>query len=325
MPRNAAHELAPGVRRSSCQAPFVRADLPKFVRKELQLEPGDTQVADFSYQLNPKFSVLLQLVASGRLWSTLHYFASMEDVETIVHNARLAESLEALPKRAFFDRHGFVLVRHETALRGEDWGEAACSWWNEAKDAYHREVVGILREYFPEALSIDPGMLMLRGPSAAAYAQGVHQDLAFTDEDYAWSMGQEWKDKFSKPEVNGFMLLCFWRPTRPMQRPLQKMPLALCDPTTVKLGDVVPRLTFGEGAEQGIRELGLKADPGQRWYYYPEMTISEVLIFKQFQYFKRQAGRPELHTCFHTAFTDPTAPVGAEERRSAEYRVGLWF
>ena len=70
--------------------------------------------------------------------------------------------------------------------------------------------------------------------------------------------------------------------------------------------------------------LGLRHSFNHKWYYYPNMTNDEVLAFKQFEHTK---GVPytKVNTCFHTAFTDPTAPENAEKRTSSEYRVWMYF
>merc|ERR1712039_859094 len=139
-------------------------------------------------------------------------------------------------------------------------------------------------------------------------------DYGFVADDWPLA-GAEFKRRFSSPEVRGLMAINFWRPVRPMRGPVLKTPLAVCDPTSVKMEDILP-VSIRWDHMPHHRMLNLAHDDEQRWYYYPEMTVDEVLIFKSFQYFKAQDG-PELNTCFHTAFQVPGAPADAEERHSA--------
>ena len=67
-------------------------------------------------------------------------------------------------------------------------------------------------------------------------------------------------------------------------------------------------------------QLALRYGEGQRWYYYPEMTPDEVLVFKQFQCSKDDP-EPPLASCFHSAFELPDTPADADERQSCEHRV----
>ncbi len=70
--------------------------------------------------------------------------------------------------------------------------------------------------------------------------------------------------------------------------------------------------------------MALRRNPGQQWWYYPEMTTDEVLAFKLFDARKSDA-EPRLRSCFHTAFAHPDTPEDAEERQSCEYRLGVWL
>jgi len=190
---------------------------------------------------------------------------------------------------------------------------------------YAGEVEAIIRELLPASreLELDPEVVR-RGPGTKnpIYNFAPHQDYGFTAEDWPLA-GPEFREHFGRPDVRGLMVINFWRPVRPMRGPVKRTPLAVCDPRTVKLEDIVP-VSVKRDNMGYVRMLDLAYDPGQRWYYYPDMSVDEVLVFKSFQHFKSQAG-PELHTCFHTAFEHPGAPPGVEERQSCEYRARIWF
>ena len=57
--------------------------------------------------------------------------------------------------------------------------------------------------------------------------------------------------------------------------------------------------------------------------YYPEMTCDEVLVFKQFEFFKEidEVPEPRQRSIFHTAFNHPGASFFDDRRQSTEYRM----
>ena len=109
-----------------------------------------------------------------------------------------------------------------------------------------------------------------------------------------------------------------------MTQPVRHMPLALCDPSTVRLEDLVPTslVNFTPTGKPSV-QMGLRYHPDQRWYYYPNMTTEEVLVINQFDL--RRGEMPTLRSCFHTAFELPDTPADAEPRKSCEHRPQIFF
>ena len=58
--------------------------------------------------------------------------------------------------------------------------------------------------------------------------------------------------------------------------------------------------------------------PGQRWYYFPRITPTETLIFRQYDTREEALNR---RTVFHTAAVDPTSPPNAHDRYTIEVRM----
>ena len=106
------------------------------------------------------------------------------------------------------------------------------------------------------------------------------------------------------------------------------MPLTVCDPSTVSMSDAVPTALYGF-SKTGLptSQLSLKAKEENKWYYYPDMRNDEVLVFKQFEFFKGVDDQEDatFKTCFHTAFKHPDAPYCVEKRKSCEHRVSVFF
>jgi hypothetical protein len=109
-----------------------------------------------------------------------------------------------------------------------------------------------------------------------------------------------------------------WRPIRPVER----MPLAVCDASSVDEGDLIRTIIGQKEGDQQTPYAGfnLAYNPGQRWFYYPAMQPGEVLAFKIWD--SRQ-DRPYMAA--HTAFEDPTSRLDAPTRLSHEIRTIAFF
>jgi hypothetical protein len=150
------------------------------------------------------------------------------------------------------------------------------------------------------------------------------EDFEVSVEAYATpEAAKGWRQGFERDEVEAFMMIDLWRPTN-MSGPLLHMPLALCDPQSVDMADVIPTAMRGI-APSGLptNHVALRYNPRQRWYYYPAMRADEVLAFKLFECRKDDPEPTRFRSVFHTAFVDPDVPADAEERQSCEHRVGV--
>ena len=245
---------------------------------------------------------------------------------TRVRDARQLQSQSALPADRFFDEYGFALLDHESAV--EDWDV-------DPSPVYHAEAAALIREQLlpGRRLEIYQGPPTRRGPGTPSpeYATGVHQDFGIGPDAYEEGLraftGAEissgWRQRLERDDVEGFLTVNLWRPVY-LDGPLRHMPLAVCEPRSVRREDCVPlRLSGVPGADQPTNQLGLRRAPGQRWHYYPDMTRDEVLAFKIFQFYKDEdSGR--FDACFHSAFEDPATPPGTPPRQSCEHRVSVY-
>jgi hypothetical protein len=251
-----------------------------------------------------------------------------------IEDARPVQA-EAASDAAFFGEHGFVLLDHETAVG--DWeSNATPPESSEVARVYYPEIERLIRERLlphkrVEVRQSSPPLRRGRGTAMPQYANGVHSDYGVTPEDFEVSVeaystreaAQGWRRGYERDEVEAFMMIDFWRPTN-MSGPLQHMPLALCDPQSVDMTDVIPTAMTGI-APSGLptNHVALRHNPRQRWYYYPGMRADEVLAFKLFECRKDDPRPTRFRSVFHTAFADPDAPADAEERQSCEHRVGV--
>ena len=256
-----------------------------------------------------------------------------------IHDARELQARAAhdphYSDAAFFEEHGFVLLDHESEVSSWDLDAGRPEAEQDPVRVYHPEAEALVRERLlpGRKLEVYQGPPVRRGPGTAnpTYAAGVHQDNGLTPDDFEEGLraftnpeiSGWWRERFDRDDVLGFQLIDFWRPVQ-LEGPLRHMPLAVCEPRSVRIEDCVPlRLQGLTPTGLPTNQLGLRAHPDQRWWYYPGMTRSEVLAFKNYQYTKgRSGGRVEA--CFHTAFWEPGCPVDEPPRQSCEHRVSVF-
>ncbi|MFC3172702.1 CmcJ/NvfI family oxidoreductase [Novosphingobium bradum] len=108
-----------------------------------------------------------------------------------------------------------------------------------------------------------------------------------------------------------------WRALTP---PPQDVPLALCDQRSAREADWVTGQTIEDHIPAPIPYVSSVADPGQRWFHYPDMTLDEALVFKNYD---SDPTRPL--GCLHGAFRLEGAPATSVPRASAEARMVAFF
>ena len=146
-----------------------------------------------------------------------------------------------------------------------------------------------------------------RGSGPGYYASSVHADVSPFIEDLTSGTGGQ-----------HFGLYNVWR-NIDLERNIELMPLALCDATTVSSADIVYADSWRRTKPPTrFTNSRLIHNAVQTWYYFPQMTPNEVLLFKQYDTRQENAGR---RTAFHVAFKDPTSPIDAPLRQTIEARV----
>jgi len=271
-------------------------------------------------------------------------------VPATIYDARAKEKEEGLSKKEFFDKYGFVLLSHKTAMDADGWSESdrdigkLLSSFNSndgeyekimddfrngdtaVKSIYANEVVDLIRSIVPDVKTVMPPARGIRryitNNLNKAPAKQVHNDYGLNFDEVVdrnpFFDFQSQRKKFEETDSDEYMLVNLWRPIRPMSdEPLRSFPLCFLDSSTISSDDFVSIDYNSFGVV-----TGLKQNPEQhKFYYYPDMTVDEVVIFKQFH--KARNETLARMPTFHTAFADPTADENTEGRVSFEYRVGL--
>ena len=239
-------------------------------------------------------------------------------IDTIVHDAR--------SKELTLDKNSFEYVKQTTSLRTED---------------FYNNQEKIITDYYPEMATLikeatgaahvevfhhqvrnekkNNGNAQNLHTSVQGYANGIHSDshpqaaeelfLSFSDRDS------------TKGYITGrFLYINAWRNIS--DEPIGNNHLAVCDETTiVKPDDYITSDLFVENQHIQQYRLSDRNAAQHRWYYYSKMKKDEVLLFKQWDSDRTLSGR----VCFHSAFSDPSAPNDVPPRQSIEVRAIAYF
>lgn len=254
--------------------------------------------------------------APGREYNTGVY----APYDVTIRNARLA------PCRFTLDEHGFRLGRHATSIT--DWenqygadSDYACEVCAVAKKLCGADFVapmgGMIRSSGKTAHNIQP-------PAAEAHVDFTTRSA---------NMIAERMYRQANPRGPGYdRFICFslWRALSP---PPQDWPLALCEGGSVRDDegtrntkvdvDEIPsgEALFAEipGEDDMVAATIFHYSPDHRWWYFPDMTMDEVIFIKFHDSDHNRAWRTP-----HTAFHDK-GRAGAIERRSIEFRAVAYF
>ncbi|EJT99212.1 hypothetical protein DACRYDRAFT_23821 [Dacryopinax primogenitus] len=114
-----------------------------------------------------------------------------------------------------------------------------------------------------------------------------------------------------------FQIINVWRP---IANAAYDMPLALADGRTVSPANLVPSTLRYPDREGETYQIAYS--PAYEWYYLRGMGTDEVALIKCYDSEPREGGSRFTP---HTAFEDPSTPVGAPKRQSIELRVLVFY
>jgi hypothetical protein len=276
--------------------------------------------------MSPQATVNNQTTVSGTLEANLNFAADrtnggiwsngnpslttqkLQPHKVSIHNARLLTPAPSL------DREGFTFVRHPVS--GNDWHNP--EWIN---GTYIPETLAMVQQITGAAkvLTFPMRATLIRdtgNSSMAPAAQFVHIDQIRESAELFLSFLADAQTIAKYPRVKMFNV---WRPTTP---PPQDVPLAICDQTTLAPSDWVIGRTVEPDIKipEGVPYLASVYNPGQVWYYIPDLTPDDAVIFQGYD------NNPDLPLgCLHGAFTHPIPPAGAVPRASIEMRLFALF
>ncbi|HET7596147.1 MAG TPA: CmcJ/NvfI family oxidoreductase [Burkholderiales bacterium] len=212
------------------------------------------------------------------------------------------------------DRNGFLLVRHETAVR--DFFDP-----HEIESVYYPEVAALIRERSGAKRVHVFDHTLRSGDEGEREAKLIREPVLWAHNDYTeWSAPQRVRDLLPDEAdallARRFAIIQVWRA---INRPIQSNPLAIADAGSVAFDDLlVAERRYPGRIGQTYR---LRYNPAHRWFYFPEMRRDEALVFKVFD--SLNDGRARFTA--HTSFDDPQTPRGAPPRQSIEARALVFF
>jgi len=267
------------------------------------------------------------------------YVAAGEEFNTGDYEPRLVKIRNARNCQEQFtlDSHGFTLLAHKSNV--DDFTDSA------SVDAiYPDEVVAAVAGLTGADLVVPLGwMLRTSGDipkqeEVAGYqhqgglqppAGDVHVDML---PDRAEGIAEAIYKKVAPDGTpyRRFIAMSVWRAFSP---PPQDWPLAVCDGRSVEpsegvantmivcdaLPDEATMLAPLAGEEEMMAAAVFRFNPAHRWWYFPDMTRDELLLFK-FHDSEKSVATRSPHTAFHDMSCD-----NPNERKSIEFRVIAYF
>jgi hypothetical protein len=235
----------------------------------------------------------------------------VEGRATTIHDLRPAASEFAL------DEVGFKFLTHRSAVK-EFWDE------DEIRRVYSPESIDLLKRVTGATeVRVFDHTLRRRVPGKDDRSTGIpRQPATLVHVDQTAASGAARLRVAYPDEADALLrrrvaIVNLWRP---ITSPVLDAPLAVCDARSVSPKDLVAsELVYRDRRGE---TYNLVYNPGQRWFYAPEMRADEVLLLKCFD--SRDDGAVSRFAP-HTAFTDPTAPLDAPPRESIELRTFLIF
>lgn len=212
------------------------------------------------------------------------------------------------------DLEGFRLVPHRS--RVENFYDEI-----EIKRVYYPEVETLLKRV-TGAMSVLVFDHTIRGTVPETHsAAAVRPPITSVHNDYTVNSGPRRAHTLLAERGSVEMLrhpfaeINVWRAIR---GPLQMMPLAICDASSMRatdfiIGDIVYPDRVGEF-------YAIACDPGHRWWYFSDLWPDEALLVKCYD-------SDESRSRFgaHGAFSHPRTPPDAPARESIEVRAFVFF
>jgi hypothetical protein len=223
------------------------------------------------------------------------------------HTMRIADARRVLDELSL-DTNGFIMVRHRTAVT--DFLDQ-----DQIEKIYRREIEELVRQVTGAEKVVVFHMLRRKeGGEALPPARIAHID--FSGPCYRrWTEALLPPDEAARYLKRRFLSVNVWRPVRPVEM----VPLALCDARTVSTNDLKDTLIIGPSETETMnRREGIHVmhNPAHRWYYLSAQRPEETWIMKQYD------SDPAYPThAPHAAFDDPTSAPGAAQRESFEVRT----
>lgn len=270
-------------------------------------------------------------IPNGFNWSSVKAAYSL--VFELIGNLEMRQVniLNARTRNLEFKECGFTLLPFKEQFEQKDWKET------ENHKIFQKQAEKIIQEFYPGAevtMWLDclfrggegENPPAVDGPHLDTYPDWDLVDQETSVEGYSVDATKYRKEEY---EAKGWKLvyLGFWKPIN-MSNPVYDFPLTMIDASTLDVEKNVGRFISemshinGKGKLETFRNLGgnFTYHPDQKWYYYPNMTTEEMLVFTHL-------GPDCSYANVHGSFTHPSAPKDKSSyvsRRSIETRCIMY-
>lgn len=212
------------------------------------------------------------------------------------------------------DSNGFEFLDHPTEVRDFFDHDALRAVYYPEMERLIAKVSGAVRVHvFDHTLR--------SGDEVTREMRQIREPVNLVHNDYTeWSGPQRIRDLLpEKAEVlleHRFAIIQAWRA---INRPINRDPLAIADSPSLDAKDFIAAERRFPDRVGEIYQFAF--NPAHRWYWFPNMTRDEALVFKTYD--SAKDGRARFGA--HTSFDDPYAPEAAEPRESIEIRAFAFF
>ena len=212
------------------------------------------------------------------------------------------------------DRDGFALVDHPTAV-------ANFLDEEERRAVYHAEVEALVKRHSGASRVFVFDHTLRADAEATRAAKMINEPVRVAHNDYTDRSGPQRVRDLLPDEADDllsrrFAIINVWRP---IGRPAETAPLALCDARTIAFENLVPT---ERRTQERVGEVQLLChSPAHRWFYFPHMRPDAAVLIKCFDSIRDGIAR----FAAHSAFDDPTSPPDAAPRESIETRTFAFF
>jgi hypothetical protein len=229
------------------------------------------------------------------------------------HSVRIEDARPVLGNFTL-DGNGFVVVEHPTKV---------ANFYDETqiRSVYYPEMIELVKQQSGAARVVVFDHTLRTGDEAERAARKIREPVQSVHNDYTeWSAPQRVRDIMGEEAESllqrRFAVIQVWRP---INKPVERDPLALADGHSVPFEDyIVAERRYPNRVGQTYR---VKYNPGHRWYYLPKMRREEAYVFKVYD--SVRDGRVRFTA--HTAFQDPASRPDAPPRESIEIRTLAFF
>lgn len=242
---------------------------------------------------------------------TPHSNGNYQAYPVSIHNARSLKHLS-------LDQHGFDFVAHHSNVQ---------NFYNndEIRRVYYPEAERLLTEITGASKAIvfdhnvrDREQAQRGENNAKEPVRRVHNDFTAKS---GYSRAQIVLSSLGVDNVEEllqkrFAIINVWRP---IARPVQESPLAVCAASSIAQTDwVASDLIYRDRVGETYQ---VTYNSSHQWFYFPQMQPDEVLLIKCFDSDEKVPARFTAHT----AFDDPTSSPNASPRASIELRSLVFY